>query len=591
MNKRRKALSVALASALLIPALTLTAFGAANTDLYSGYIKGNTILGEDQYLTDPAARDLYNHLIFVTGAPGSASASGYGSFYTYRSTITGAYDYDISGTPTNPVWGGDGGTYTADDVKPIGNIKWVLHDGVLIVTNDWTDADIEAQVNHSASESLQQAARNSMSTMNMLNHYTSYLKLTPFRDNANIETIIFGENIDINAVEDVFVNCTNIKNIILLDGGFTRFVEGSNPEYVIVRETQTSGALPAGDNKAHAEEVAYQSSNDRMDFIEYTPGSKGTLDIGVPTYTPPYGGQAGTDKWTYPDAATVASQYATAKSYVANMNLPDWALAFIPTSMGGTGTARTVEDVFDFTTATLKSNWSDSTGTVTETPVTEPEAPAATTVTYSDWAESDIMMAGMAGYLDTLPGSNAPAVTDLLGSDFTKPITRGQFAALAVRYYETLMSSLTETDYIIPVDTGDDVFADSTGNEAIAKAYNLGLIGGYNSAPDRSGVSVGPNDLITREQAATMLTRLMEQLSDDFSEIGRTGWSVYRADNLPFTDTISDWALDGVKAMYGNGVMTGTSGTTFSPKGNYTIEQSIVTLMRIDGWANMGMGA
>ena len=160
-----------------------------------------------------------------------------------------------------------------------------------------------------------------------------------------------------------------------------------------------------------------------------------------------------------------------------------------------------------------------------------------------------------------------------------------------MRYYETLMSSLTETDYIIPVDTGDDVFADSTGNEAIAKAYNLGLIGGYNSAPDRSGVSVGPNDLITREQAATMLTRLMEQLSDDFSEIGRTGWSVYRADNLPFTDTISDWALDGVKAMYGNGVMTGTSGTTFSPKGNYTIEQSIVTLMRIDGWANMGMGA
>lgn len=588
MKKWRKALSVALASALLIPALTVTAFGSAS-ELYAGYIKGNTILGENQYLTDPAARDMYNDLIFVTGAPGSASASGYGSFYTYRSTITGAYDYDISGKPANPVTGGDGQAHTIDELKPIGNIKWVLYDGVLVITNDWTDADIEAQVNHSASESLQQAARNSMTTMDMLNYYTSYLKLTPFRDNANIETIIIGENVDINTTEDVFVDCTNIKNIICLDGMSKKLVEGANPEYVILRETQTSGALPVGTQDMSAEKIAYQSSNDRMDFIEYTPGSKGTLNIGVPEYTPPYGGQVGTEKWTYPDAATVASQCATAKSYIADMDLPDWALAFIPESMGGTGTARVVSDVFNFESATLKSNWSDSTGSTTETPVTE--TPAADKVTYSAWAESDIMMAGMAGYLDTLPGSNAPAVTDLLGNDFTKAITRGQFAALAVRYYETLMSSLTETDYIIPVDTGDDVFADSTGNEAIAKAYNLGLIGGYNSAPDRSGVSVGPNDLITREQAATMLTRLMEQLSDDFSEIGRTGWSVYRADNLPFTDTISDWALDGVKAMYGNGVMTGTSGTTFSPKGNYTIEQSIVTLMRIDGWANMGMGA
>ena len=37
--------------------------------------------------------------------------------------------------------------------------------------------------------------------------------------------------------------------------------------------------------------------------------------------------------------------------------------------------------------------------------------------------------------------------------------------------------------------------------------------------------------------------------------------------------------------------MTGTSGTTFSAKSNYTIEQSIVTLMRVDmNWARAGRG-
>lgn len=105
MRKWRKALSVALASALLIPLLTTTVFGALNAELYSGYIQGNTILGETQTLTDPSVRDKYNDLIFVTGEPGSASASGYGSFYTYRST-TGAYAYEFG--YANPVAGGDG---------------------------------------------------------------------------------------------------------------------------------------------------------------------------------------------------------------------------------------------------------------------------------------------------------------------------------------------------------------------------------------------------------------------------------------------------------------------------------------------------
>ena len=594
----RKLMASLLVAILSLSIVGANIFGALNAELYSGYIQGNTILGETQTLTDPSVRDKYNDLIFVTGEPGSAAASGYGSFYTYRS-YTGAYAYEFG--YANPVAGGDGQTHTLDEIKPIGNIKWVLYDGVLVVANDWTDADVEAQINRDVKESQQNAARNSMTKMNFLNYSQSYLEITPFRNNANIKTVIIGDNIDHNLVKNVIVDCPNIKNIITLDAGFMYLVEGSTPEYTIVCGGETGDEFDTmygvnaqfyGVTNYTAENIAHQSSNDRMDHTYNTPGSKGSVTIGFPTFTPNADGSVG-GVTTYPDATTVASQYAQAKQYVADMDLPDWALAYLPVEMGGTGTARAIGDVFDFETATLKSNWSNDIGTVTETPVTEPETPVVDTdadeVTYSAWAENDIMSAGSKGYLDTLPQSNAPAVTDLLGSDYTRAITRGQFAALSVRFYEQFMKTFyPEENGTIVVNHGDDVFADSVGNEAMAKAYNLGILGGYNSADSRSGVYVGPDDNITREQAATMLARLMQVIDE------KTGRGFYMSTNfnatLPFTDGISDWALDSVKTMYHWSIMTGTSGTTFSGQSNYTIEQSIVTLMRIDDWGTMGAG-
>ena len=602
MKKWKKPLSCALAFALLIPVLTTTAFGSAlgdNGDLYEGYIKGNTTLGGNLTLTDPAARDLYNDLIFTSGTPGSTSGSGYGSFCTHYNPTKG---YSMGIGYSDPITGGDGKTHTLDELRSIGNIKWVLHDGVLVITNDWTDAEVEAKINRNVSKVYQNIAHQSMTQMNFLNFAHSQLEITPFRNNPNIETVIIGDNIDYNLVPALFVGCDNLKNIICLDSGFNQIIEDSDLDYAIVCAGETSGEFYGKTSSAStpdtADKIAYLSSNDRVDFAEYTPASKGSVSIGMPTLNRTYTYPTGwVNNWIYPDASTVASQYATAKSYVQAMNLPDWALAYLPVEMGGTETARTVDDVFNFESATLKSNWSDGTGTVTETPVTEPETPVvdmdADEVTYSEWAAEDIINAISMGYLDDDPDvfGYQPAVTDLLGSDYTKAITRGQFAALAVRYYETLMSDITGEDYTIPVNSGDDVFADSTGNEAIAKAYNLGIVGGYNSADSRSGVSVGPDDPITREQAATMLTRLMEQLIEAFDSVGRTGWSVWYADSLPFTDEIADWAYDGVRAVYGVGAMTGTTGTTFSAKDNYTIEQSIVTIMRIDNnWARAGRG-
>ena len=596
----KKLMASLLVAILSLSIVGVNIFGSAlgtNGDLYSGYIKGNTTLGGNLTLTDPTARDLYNDLIFTSGTPGSSSGSGYGSFYNYHYAAGG---YGMSFDYTDPITGGDGKTHTIDEIEPIGNIKWVLHDGVLVITNDWTDAEVEAKINRNIDETMQFNARKSMTQMNFLNFEHSQLEITPFRNNPNIETVIIGDNIDYNAVRALFVGCDNLRNIICLDAGFEQLIEDSDLDYAIVCAGETSGKY-YGANSSNggmtADKIAYLSSNDRVDFAEWTPASKGSVSIGVPTFT----FRPNTliqDVPVWPDASTVASQYATAKSYVSQMNLPDWALAYLPVEMGGTETARTVDDVFDFATASLKSNWSDgSNQTVTETPVTEPETPVvdtdATSVTYSNWAAEDIITAISMGYLDDDPDvfGYQPAVTDLLGSDYTKAITRGQFAALAIRYYETLMGNITGEDYTIAVNPGDDVFADSTGDTNMAKAYTLGILGGYNSADTRSGVYVGPNDNITREQAATMLTRLMEKLIVAFDSVGRTGWTVWYADSLPFTDTISDWALDGVRAVYGVGAMTGTTGTTFSAKSPYTIEQSIVTIMRIDNnWARAGMG-
>ena len=597
----KKLMASLLVAILSLSIVGVNIFGSAlgtNGDLYSGYIKGNTTLGGNLTLTDPAARDLYNDLIFTSGTPGSSSGSGYGSFYNYHYAAGG---YGMSFDYTNPITGGDGKTHTIDEIEPIGNIKWVLHDGVLVITNDWTDAEVEAKINRDADETMQFNARKSMTQMNFLNFAHSQLEITPFRNNSNIETVIIGDNIDYNAVRALFVGCNNLRNIICLDSGFNRFIEDSNLDYAIVCAGETSGEF-YGDTEsasvpATADKIAYLSSNDRLDFARYTPASKGSVSIGMPTFTGRPDNPYIEDVPVWPDASTVASQYATAKSYVSQMNLPDWALAYLPVEMGGTETAREVGDVFNFETASLKSNWNDGTDSVTETPVTEPETPVvdtdATSVTYSNWAAEDIITAISIGYLDDDPDvfGYQPAVTDLLGSDYTRAITRGQFAALAVRYYETLMGDITGEDYTIPVNSGDDVFADCSGDENMAKAFNLGILGGYNSADTRAGVYVGPNDNITREQAATMLTRLMEQLIDAFNEVGRTGWTVWYADSLPFTDSISDWAYDGVRAVYGVGAMTGTTGTTFSAKSPYTIEQSIVTIMRIDNnWARAGMG-
>lgn len=579
MKKWRKALSCALAFALFIPILSVTASAGYIAEPGSGGYWGYNTYSESEL-------NKYVPVVFHTGNGQSAQSTGYAQFYSkmYEGV---EYVFEKGADTENGVQIAD----PTEVFKPTGYIKFVLHDGVLIVTNELT-ADEAYEIGRKTArtvikdtdyggmtsriEEMREFEANSyadwLARANFMSDNASAQSgTTPIRNNPHIKTVIFGDNVTSVYGFNILFNCVNVKNVIWVDGGAGGIVyhnPGVELDYAIWNadgDPDNIGMYTTADN---ADRTAFTRSGWGEGYTTTYPPTKGSVVVGV------NGG------------ANTAAEQAQAKAYIADMDLPDWALAFLPKEVGGTETARTVDEVFDFETGNLLPNWNDgsNTGTVTGVSVTEPETPVATTVTYSDWAKQDILDAVSFGYIDGTGSGNEPAVTDLLGSDYTRAITRGQFAAIAVRLYETRLA-MDGLNGEIAVNPGDDVFADSTSNIDMAKAYNIGIVGGYNSADSRSGVYVGPNDLITREQAATMLARLMAKLDED---LDRSMLDRMTGVTLPFTDAIADWALDSVETVYEAGIMYGTSGTTFSAKANYTIDQSIVTIMRISDWSMMG---
>ena len=170
-------------------------------------------------------------------------------------------------------------------------------------------------------------------------------------------------------------------------------------------------------------------------------------------------------------------------------------------------------------------------------------------ITVSNWAK-DIVT-------EAIDANIVPKAS--LGTDYTKAITRAQFCAIATQLYETVTGKTL---------TASGSF-DDTNDTNVLKMASIGVINGYGNG------KFGPNDLLSREQAAVILSRLSEAIGKPMT-----------AGNPKFTDTSADWSKTGIANCYGSGVMLGTSDTTFSPKANYTIEQSIVTMVRLMEYTN-----
>lgn len=143
-----------------------------------------------------------------------------------------------------------------------------------------------------------------------------------------------------------------------------------------------------------------------------------------------------------------------------------------------------------------------------------------------------------------------------LQTNYTQPITRSEFCALAVALYETVTSQ-TITERKMFTDTSD------------VNVEKMGALGVVTGVGDNR---FDPNGTVTREQAATMLARLSAAIDKPLPE-----------KSADFVDrlTISSWAVLAVGQVQAAGIMSGVGNNQFSPTTNYTKEQSIITMLRL----------
>ncbi|HPW41569.1 MAG TPA: S-layer homology domain-containing protein [Bacillota bacterium] len=147
----------------------------------------------------------------------------------------------------------------------------------------------------------------------------------------------------------------------------------------------------------------------------------------------------------------------------------------------------------------------------------------------------------------------------LKGADMIQPITREEFAEIAVKLYELYTGKKGQA--------GNVRFTD-TSNPEILKAANMGMVLGVGDN------KFAPKQLVTREQMATILLRALKVLKPaaDFSI---TGVSMFADDK-----NISAWAKDGVYYSSKAGIIKGVGSNQFDPKDNSTREAAIIACTR-----------
>ncbi len=168
----------------------------------------------------------------------------------------------------------------------------------------------------------------------------------------------------------------------------------------------------------------------------------------------------------------------------------------------------------------------------------------------SSWAQGVLAEADALGLI--------PEV--LQDADLTQNITRAEFAAVAVKVYESLSGTAAIPAISNPFTDTKDV--------EVLKAYNLGVTSGT------SATTFSPDVLLNREQLATMLTRV-------FQRVSIPGWPqnnppLQYTKPAPFADDadISDWAKESVYFMAANGIVSGVGNNRFAPRATTTEQQA-----------------
>lgn len=166
----------------------------------------------------------------------------------------------------------------------------------------------------------------------------------------------------------------------------------------------------------------------------------------------------------------------------------------------------------------------------------------------SAWAKAELDKA--AGY---------GLITDRIKGDMSGKITREEFAEIAVKLYEKYTGKIATA--------GSMSFTDTT-NPEVLKAANLGLVQGVGNN------QYAPNQLVTREQMATILLRALRVIEPQ--ENFTPGVSEKFADD----DKVESWARDGVYYCAGAKIVTGVGENMYNPDGDATREQAVIVCTR-----------
>lgn len=171
----------------------------------------------------------------------------------------------------------------------------------------------------------------------------------------------------------------------------------------------------------------------------------------------------------------------------------------------------------------------------------------------SDWAYADIKTAMEYGIVE-------PELITYGGPrDVTRGITRMEFCRMAKNVLEQFGSYFTGE-----AENGFKDIRDQSDALLASQLSELGIITGYEDGTFR------PDDLITRQEAAVILSRMLKV----FGMASKT--------ELGFGDMeeVQAWARDGLSVTVAYGIMNGVGDNRFDPAGTYTVEQSIVTMLR-----------
>ena len=166
----------------------------------------------------------------------------------------------------------------------------------------------------------------------------------------------------------------------------------------------------------------------------------------------------------------------------------------------------------------------------------------------SDWAVSDVKKA------EALNITEKGKVYR-----YRMSITREEFCELIYNYCYNVIK---EVDTVI----GENKFTDTT-NSKIIRLNAMGIING------KTETEFAPNDLLTREEAAVILSRMVNKT------IPVPVTEMYF--NFDDESSISGWASDSIQVMCNMGVMNGVGNNKFAPKETYTTEQAIATIVRV----------